>query len=166
MRKKNIIGNAKGQTEILGFAMVVLLVSVGMLFVIGFIVLQADSDIKKVFTDKSLAVNMNDAILSSTSGCKNIGFERLIVDCAEFQEIRCDGSNTQRSCDYLQVTISSIFSETLDIWGKEYRYSIYIDGEDPLVVVGNGACDGDIEPGIFYLPTAKGLVIVRLDICS
>jgi hypothetical protein len=158
----------KGQTEVLGFAMVMLLVSVGMLFIVGFIILREPSDIKRVFTDKQLAVNMNDALLSSTSGCKGIEFERLIIDCAQYQEILCDTSNTISSCSHIETAMRDIFTNTLEKWGKGYKYQIYFEGMDPMIHLnsGDGACNGDLEPGIFYLPTTKGTVFVRLDICE
>lgn len=159
----------RAQTEILGFAMVMLLVSVGMLFVIGFLVLQDPSDIKQVYTDKQLAVNMNDAILFANSGCKGVDFERLIVDCAQYQEIYCDTSNTVTSCDHLEMVLRDILNTTLGRWGKGYRYQIYFEGQPPLfppIMSHDGACTGDLEPGIFYLPSARGTVFVRLDVCE
>jgi len=161
----------KGQTEILGFAMVVLLITVGMLFVIGFIVLSEPSNIRQVYVDKQLAVNLNDAIISSTSSCKNIEFERLIVDCAGAKEIRCGGS--MNSCDFIQDNLENvIFLETLDKWYMEYRYKIYTKTNPKLVQIPRdntdyeNKCKSDIEPGIFYLPSTRGTVFVRLDICS
>lgn len=159
-----VLRGHRSQTEILGFAMVVLLVSVGLLFFIYFVATSQGSDLKKVFTDKQLAVNMNDALLSSTSGCKGLEFERLIIDCAGSASYSCSvGVN---SCDYLQSSLQNVFDKTLDVWGKEYRYQIYFQGEPPLVDISNGACSGELEPGIFYLPVQGRTVFVRLDICG
>ena len=46
IRTKKQMQFKKTQTEVLGFAMVVLLVSVGMLFIISFLILKQDTDIK------------------------------------------------------------------------------------------------------------------------
>ncbi|MFW5746215.1 MAG: hypothetical protein ACOCWQ_01550 [Nanoarchaeota archaeon] len=156
----------KGQTEMLGFAMVILLVSVGMLFVISFIVLRAPSDIKRVFTDKQLAVNMNDALLSATTSCNGMSFEDLITDCAENGDVVCPGGLD--SCMFVQTELQHVFGQTLEVWGKSYRYQVYLQNtpEEPLVKLQQGTCNKELEPGIFYLPTDRGTIFVRLDICA
>lgn len=154
----------KGQSEILGLVMIVLLVSVGLLFVVGFLALRQASDVRQVFVDKQLAITMNDALLSSSTTCRDLSVQRLIIDCAQGAGIFCGQSLD--SCDYVSKTIDGVLNDTLAQWGKEYRYTITGENSIPYVSISNGPCSGELEPGIFPLQTSVGTIFVRLDICE
>lgn len=153
------------QTEIIGLVLIVLLISIGMLFIVAFLISGSQGDAKRVFTDKQLAVNLNDAILTATSSCRDLSYQRLIIDCVGVQRITC-GVTQEESCSFLQNNLERIFTMTLDAWGKDYRYRIYDDQGNTLLSLSNGPCQGNIEPGVFFLPVNQRTIFVRLDICE
>ena len=57
----------KSQMEIMGLAIIILLLTLAMIFVVRFVILKGPSDIKKGFTQTELASNMVNTFLKSTS---------------------------------------------------------------------------------------------------
>ncbi|MBU1204484.1 MAG: hypothetical protein KKE93_01085, partial [Nanoarchaeota archaeon] len=59
--------NKKSQAEIVGLAIIVLLITMGLLFFVKFSILDKKDDIKGSFTDSELANNMVDVLLKTTT---------------------------------------------------------------------------------------------------
>jgi competence protein ComGC len=169
----------KAQSELLGFVIVVLIISVGLLFVVGFMVMNAkNASTRTAFTDKQLAVNLNKALLQTTSECDGKQVKDLIVDCADRKAILCQMPNGQRafSCEYLEYQIPKLLSLTLDEWGAVYEYKIVLEsGQDditlyqkPLNATELRACrQAKVTPGTFPIPLRTGQQVYSiLRICS
>ncbi len=160
----------KAQMEILGLAIVVLLLSFGMLLVFQFFVLKEPGEsIQKVYTESQQTNNMLTSILRTSSGCKKTTLEELFEDCMTNKYISCNNLNSPSdimdSCKYIDNSMTKIFEQTLDTWKKKYYFSLSIDNE--VMNFGTIKCTGEAEVAEIPTPTASGkTMFVRLEICS
>ena len=160
----------KCQMEIMGLAVIVILVSLGILFVVQFTINKEPSNIKKTFTQTQLASNLLSSISrTTTSDCSGNSINQLLKDCAENYnspntQLRCQ--NNQRSCDYLKETFNYIFNSTLLAWGNQ---SFAFESRIPSQLIlseYNGKCTGEKESKQNYIQTDAGTLTIIMDICS
>lgn len=153
---------SKGQMEILGLAMVVIILLVASVFAVRFIVLKEPSDYRKGFLTSELASNMLNTFLKTTSSsCRKLSMSELIRDCSQGGTISCE--NNQNSCQYAESAAISIFSETFDKWKTGYELSAYTENNPSFLKLGK-RCTGEKKSKIFLIPSTV-TVSVRLDIC-
>lgn len=149
-----IIKKRKGQMEIIGLVFIVILLTIGMLFVAKF-GLNEDTS-KKIFTRKGLAYSAMSAVMKTNvkDACLISDFtgevvlnnlkisDDLLEDCAKNQgsknQIYCNGLD---SCQYLNNTISELLNLTLGTWNKNYRF------ESRLIKYGDTTGAGDLVVG-------------------
>ena len=188
-----VFGNKKsrkGQMEMVGLVVIVILITLGMLFMAQF-AMKTDAK-KKVFTRKGLAystmgsllkMSINDSLCSTGSiggQSPRLGKE-LIEDCANNPNFAGGISDSlyncrgQHSCDFLKEFITEMLNETLAQWGKDYRFTskiIYQHDDEPKLlfdpIVQGSKCpkwkdrDGS---GLFPIHTGSGLVENELYLC-
>lgn len=164
----------KSQSELLGLAIVVLLIAVGLLFVIGFVVLDTPTNSRSAYINKQLATNLNDALLETTTTCRNLNVRELYLVCMDNNRDICPlvnsslNPNSVSACDYLNGFIENRLGDTLDKWGTYYQYSYRYDAINAPAVWshksdGNTAgCDQQRSPLILKGDTKQ--VIIYLDI--
>lgn len=157
----------RAQTEILGIAVVILLVSVGLLFVLGYAVNKEKPTHREEFVKVEIGYNMIFAVLETTTPCwGGLSVRDLVKDCAEknFPEDRIQ-CFSQDSCAYAEAFIKeNIFQKTLDTWGYQDSYSFIIDfppysAQD--IVIGTTK-QGERIPINYQIPTNAGDVTVKL----
>lgn len=164
--------------EIMGLAIVIVLITLGVLFVVRFGVLrQTGGGIKESYTETQLAANMVNSLLkSSAENCFGHSIAALLQDCASTPPgttpaIICPTG--QNSCEYAQLVATYVLENTLDIWNREYEFKACLwnyDAQectsdtfiDPIGTV----CRGSRERKSIQLHTRRGELVVRLDICS
>jgi hypothetical protein len=184
----------KGQMEMVGLVVIVILITLGMLFMAKF-ALKEDTK-KKVFTRKGLAYSAMGALMKTTvqePGCSSnyIGDVQpqlgkdILEDCANNHFSNPDGwslytCNGQHSCAFLETKIAELLNLTLGEWGKsyEFRSSLILQNEkEPVNLIGpitnKGGCPkwkGNIKDrdssGLFPLHTDAGLVESYIYICD
>lgn len=144
----------KGQMEIIGLVIIVILLTLGMLFLAMF-ALNEDSG-KKIFTRKGLATSTATAILKTTVECTqengDIVYPSLgkdvLEDCAKNKELpdcsvySCDGKHC---CVFFNEMAQRLLDSTLGKWNKKYEFKaemIYKDATPiPLSFITNkGGC--------------------------
>lgn len=152
--------------EIMGLAIIIILISLAMLFVIRFIAIKEPGELKKTYTHKELAANIANTILMTTAkDCKGQDMTSLIQDCANNHPlglIECDDGTT-RSCDYIDTVIQEILDKTLESWNKEYYLTIKSAGID--ISKFGAPCPGAKTSSSPCCPIPIGIV-VNLDICG
>ena len=154
----------KAQTEIIGLAIVVILLIIGMTFVIRFMIAQEPIDIKKQFTQSEIASNMLNTFLKSTSqDCNDLSMTELLQDCGQSKSIRC--KDDQPSCDYVEDTAKFIFGETLELWRIDYEFKVFHNEENPIFTLGN-PCPASKKSKTFPIPTSSQTLFVKLDVCG
>jgi len=158
------IKNKKSQTEIMGLAIVVILIILGLLFVVRFVMVKKPAEFKAEFTQSQLASNMlNTFLKSNTKDCAGMSITELLQDCGQGQSVYCD--NGQISCAYVKDAAADIFNKTLESWNLKYQFLVYFQNENPIIELGK-ECVGNKKSKIFPIPTAAKTLYTRLDICS
>ena len=103
----------KSQMEIMGLAIVVILITLIMLFVVRFVVLRQPAEYKKEFTQTELASNIINTLLKTNApDCSDLTFTELFQDCAEGQSVSCN-SDVPNSCSYIEAKTNYILDNTL-----------------------------------------------------
>jgi len=153
--------NRKSQMEIMGLAVIVILVALAILFTIRFVILQEPAEYKKGYTQQQLAINMVNTLLeTTTASCSDLLFKELFKDCAETNIIICD--NGMDSCSYIRESIDTIFMDTLETWDIDYEFNFVVGTNPPLI--SKGSCPDERIPGSFSIPGAIASTI-NLYIC-
>ncbi|MAE42762.1 hypothetical protein CMO93_03250 [Candidatus Woesearchaeota archaeon] len=153
----------KAQTEIIGLAIVVILLIIGMTFVIRFMMTKEPVDYKKQFTQAEIASNMINTFLKSTSqDCNELSMTELLQDCGQSMSIHCNG---KVSCDYVEETVQDIFNQTLEVWKINYEFKVFQQEEIPKFTLGT-PCPASKKSKTFPIPTSSGTLFVKLDICG
>jgi len=182
----------KAQAEMIGLVIIVILITLGMLFMARF-ALKADPE-KKVFTRKGLAYSTMSAIEKVEVNCYqsgdispttlSIGLE-LIDDCAKHyntpsSDYMCasepPGSGIspeyKHACDFITDLVTEMLNETLNLWGKNYQFSsVLVSGNgQELIMVENGGCRATSDrdsSGLFPIYVKDvGLVENTLYLCD
>ena len=180
----------RGQMEMIGLVVIVILITLGMLFMATF-AFKKDPK-KKIFVRKGLAYGTMGALMKTNVECEvppgstpyeeqpTIGMD-LIEDCAvnhgsylHYSKFRCNGQHT---CDFLDGLISDLLNKTLGKWNKHYEFSSKLLGEEePLIEIKDNRSGKEIgclrrpvdvdssEP--FPIPTDAGLVENILYLCD
>lgn len=168
----------KGQLEVVGLVVIVLIVTLAMLFYITFSVNKekhSPRSIYEEFRDTELDNGFIDAFLSTTA-CRDIQMRHLIVDCARQNNVLCSGHGT--SCQHLNEALVSIKNDTLDVWGLAYW--IEIDFKESMTAFGGSStlrfnttgCSpttiGQSAPALTKIPLYPDPrdVVVTMGICS
>jgi len=160
----------KSQMEIMGLAIIVVLLTLGVLFVVQFVVLKEPSDVKKTFTKTQMAANMLNSILKTNSkDCYDNTMTQLLQDCADNNEnpaglIICE--NVIDSCEYANSTIEYIFNNTLVGWGNQSFYFSAFIGPNNIILEQGSECTGERESKQSFIKTASEILTIRLDLCG
>ena len=178
----------RGQTEMIGLVVIVILITLGMLFVAQFAL--KESPQKKIFTRKGLSYSTMSTIMKTTVyepnclGDVSINMnpqvgKDLLEDCAMNHDYslneysyHCRGLD---SCDFLREFITELLNDTLGTWNKHYEFTAVLiqtsedkaeDLFDPIIF--GGGCSGKERDssGLFPIHTSSGLVQAKLFLCD
>jgi hypothetical protein len=192
-RKQSFLGVPRSrlaQMEMIGLVIIVILLSLGMLFMAQF-AMKEDGK-KKIFTRKGLAYSTVSALMKTTimdvDCTENYGKwtkpqigKDILEDCAKNFAYAPDGYSLytcqgMHSCVYLEKEITLLLNETLGNWNKGYvfRSKIIKATEDkPELIIGpiqsGGGCPKTKErdsSGLFPIHTEAGLVETELFLCD
>lgn len=181
----------KGQMEMIGLVVIVILITLGMIFAMMFVLKEKPE--KKIFTRKGLATSTLAAVMKTSisgyefgnSGClENTGSgddmqlgKDVLENCAlnyntqkELEFYDCLG---EHSCFFLNRTINHLLNATVNHWGKRYEVQAYLlvgQKADPikLLEINHNRCkskDRDTS-GPFPINTPAGMVEILLYICD
>ncbi|MBI5398122.1 hypothetical protein HZB03_01540 [Candidatus Woesearchaeota archaeon] len=99
----------------------------------------------------------------------------LMTDCAQWIEtgglIACEDEKKSNSCAYVNEALARILNETLVQWKVRYYISASTskNPNDPKVFEFSNLKCTDKQPGnleLFFLPTDRGVMTVKIFICS
>ena len=185
----------KAQFEIFGVVLIVIILVLAMFFMIGNS-LKKKKDITQSFTDAELGQNMLTSIMRmQVEDCSADTFAGIVKFCVNEMHDQC-GSQVN-TCQYIKKLLKDIdgsnepgiFDQTLEEWGKKYRFSILVkdnptddeydiltqvtDQVDDTPIMSEKACTKFSEkeaPGVIPLPRPRGSgsgpIIVKLEICK
>jgi hypothetical protein len=154
--------------EIMGLAVIVILVSIGLFYMIAFTKEPQPEPVKE-YTASELATNTIVAMLATDIDDCGTTLEKVIVDKATYQNLPC-----LRSDDPINKSISLMLENSLQKWGKDYKLTIdYPDTATNTVdiAVPTTPLCGDMrerETGTQPIPLypVPGTVMVSLSICT
>ena len=168
----------KGQAEILGIALIVVLLILGFLFVLRFSSSGDTAVLKERLVRMKIANNVLSTLLKTSDiNCnptKKTKIEELFVDCSENHEQRgslvCQG---KLSCDYVAPLVKTILERTIRAWNFGYEFTI--KQEDKLLFSPvtsapqkkEGKCPltRESDTVTYPLPTTNGIIEVTLKVC-
>ncbi len=157
----------KGQMEVLGLAIVVVILFLAAIFVVRFVVLKNPADYRKDFISSEIASSTISTFLKTTAKeCSQLTMTELLQDCAQGNGLICN--NGQDSCRFVNSTASAIFDKTLNKWKLNYQFLAYVNVNSLLIKIGKSCKEQNLgqESKIFPIPIATGSMFVRLDICQ
>jgi len=180
--------NKKAQMEIIGLVVIVILISLGMLFLVQFSLKEKPDE--KAFTRKGLAFSTLSTLLKTTVDC-GLGDEQrrelreVLGDCASnsYPGQSADASFTNRcgveeSCAFFTSTASGLLERTLGVWGKHYEFQAQFPARflspnsEPFFLSISPNAGGCAErerdsSGLFPQPTASvGIIESVLYVCE
>lgn len=175
----------KAQMEMIGIAIVVVLLVIGMAFVFKSL-MKTPTRAHEKFTKEQTAQSILIAVGRSVTTCRGLDITELMQDCAnnvnnaEDLELGLKGSvqcGNKDSCLYVNSSLKWVFDNTLRVQRIPYRFMLYKSStQNPILYIEEGGCnDNNIKirrvfdtqkPGETVLPlSGGGTVSSRLDIC-
>lgn len=157
--------NKKSQTEILGLAVIVVFITIGLLFAVKFMLNKPQENIREEFIQSELASNILGSTIDATTSCRNQDIADLLRDCAENNpgRIKCGGFY---SCDFVEGEINIILANFLNSigGGKKYKFKVFLE-EEIIFEIRQGNCtvwESANQP----LPTRAGTLNVQFQMCK
>ncbi len=164
----------RGQIEIMGLVVIVILVTLGMFFSVA---LQNDEKTKitTIYTDERLSGDFLITLLGSHAAHCDAEIEDLARDAVlglfNRSSYSCGGLDSR---SYVNLTIDTVLNDTLELWGRDFELNFsYSYGEDvvPLYYKRQGCRLGQDKtaPGfqaIHLYPEAPGTALFTLVLCN
>ena len=162
--------NKKSQTEILGLAVVVLIILLSMFYVAKFVAFKKPSQTRSDFISLQMASNtINTFLRTSSRDCSQLSMTELLQDCADGTGFTCENPSNSDSCKYVQAAADEIFGKTLEEWKIKYKFSAYYayysNDQSQTLVKSGESCPGEKIQQIYPIPISAGQINVELDIC-
>jgi len=156
----------KGQMEVMGLAIIIILVILGILFGIQFLK-EEPTEIRAEFEQKTLATSFLNTMLGTTSNCHKATFRELVQDCAQGGQIACPSG--RNSCQEAQQDFQFMLTEVLD--SRKQGYKLIAKGpgqiEQLLTIDSDNPCEGERVAGVQNIPTRLGTPVeFILQICK
>ncbi|MFH1649447.1 MAG: hypothetical protein ABIA93_02775 [Candidatus Woesearchaeota archaeon] len=158
---------AKAQMEIMGLAVIVILVGIGLFYMVAF---QAEKPVQKPvqdYTNSQLATNMLIAMLHTDIPACGVDLEDVIYDCGTaYKKLQCVQTS---SCGaVIRNATFDMINSTLGVWGTDYTFNVTTD---PSIGLSSEVpCSGmrNRKTGIQPIPLypVQGTVLVTLNICE
>jgi hypothetical protein len=154
----------KGQMEIMGLAIVVVLLVLGMLFAVRFILFKEAPTYRKEYTETQLAANMLNTILNTNVDidCSNIAIGELLQDASKVNpDITC--INGDPSDVYVNNSIHDLLTGINLTLKKDYYFKASTAIKD-IVELGYLDDYRVRERKTHFLQTDSGVMKIILDI--
>jgi len=165
--------NKKGQIEIIGLVIIVLIITIAMLFYISYNTNSKNPTKKTIYQEyayNELATSFAKSFLETYVDDCHATVEELMVDCGSLRggRIRC-GSDT--SCQKLEEVAIQIKNATLDDWNYPYGLEIKLSDSKNYTFIKYNCSQGEVgrgTPGVFLVPyyPDPGVGRLELGICK
>ncbi len=161
----------RGQMEIMGLAIIVILVSLGVLFALS-IINKPTENIQHGYEQKRLAASFLNTMLGTTTGCQKNTFRQLLQDCAGERLAKCtsDIGNIRgdNSCQYINAVLNKQVLE-IALVPENKQYYLTITGVRDIDTPLGKQCKGTKDQASQIIPASLGgnlPIRVTLDICD
>ena len=157
--------------EMLGLAIIVILLALGIYFVSKF-TLARPQELSQTqsFQYKTLGVNFVNTLLSADANCTGaVTFTTLLENIADPTStgiLTCPNADIEQ---YFNQSARKILADTLDVWDYEYEFNVdFPAAAQKQRITINHEClstsDAESSP-IFPIPTEIGAIRVQIKIC-
>jgi len=155
----------KAQTELIGLAIIIVIITLALLFYLRLSSNNTEEPVKNDFITTKLASNLLSVVLRTTDECQDLEIKELFQACAEeITSIQyCDTNDPCERATYLVK--NEIFAETVDTWGMPYFFTAKLGLDTKIGPLGT-ACPGPKQTEIYPIPTDRGPMMLRLEICQ
>lgn len=132
MRKK------KSQMEMMGIAIIVVIISLVMIFVVNYMSHRKPTEYRKEYASAELTTNIVKTLLSTTAAdCRALTFNELFQDCVEsggvIGRIKCDDDITD-SCTYVKDKTNRILNQTLGKWDITHEFIVTLSDQEKIKI--------------------------------
>ena len=157
----------KGQQEIVGFVLIVVVVMVAVM--VFFAISVRDSG-EEIGSDLEIS-NLIDSVLHITSECAIVyepdydDYEELLKSC--YRGKRCKNLDID-SCEYLNESLDEILLKVIDSESNLAGYSVsfFVKGGESLMEWDHGHCDTYSSGAQKSIVSTSDTLVFRLKICS
>ncbi len=158
----------RAQTEILGLAVVVLVIAFAALFSLRFFINRGEDSTREDYLVREMGAKFLTAFFKTTTECRHLSMTELYQDCASSAsaagDIVCGGKG---SCEFIQDETEAALRSVLERYNRK-RYSFNATTPSKrLVSAGNMGNCRSYKSSIYAIPVSQGTsVFVKLDICK
>ncbi len=153
----------RGQMEIMGLAIIIILVSLGLLFAVQWMLKAPKEQVQRA-KESVLAANFMNTMLGITTDCNDRTVRELLQDCALTGGITKCGEQT--SCAFVQDILQRLFDATFKRWNTKYHFAMSGATHVEQLNFNTQPCPGEREQKKHPLPVLPGFEItLSLEIC-
>ena len=147
--------------EVMGLAVVVVLLVLGMLFAVKFVLFKEAPTYRKEYTETQLAANMLNAMLNTNTDCNKITVGELLQDASKNSpDIDCDSEDSQ---EYVKDALDGMLTGINNTLKKDYYFKASTTSK-VVVVLGVEDNYRVRERKTHFLQTDTGVMTIMLDI--
>ena len=175
---------SRAQMELMGLAIIVLLLTLGILFALYFVLSAPPSKGTAGIQDTIMAANFLNTLSRTTTDCFDRDIKELLQDCARGGTINCAGSTYKGealppgdTCERAANLIQLLLTDTFDAMGKTYIFkgqgTTALDtmkfsstGQCPQGQQPPCDCPGEKTSKTDPIPVGGFEIALTLDICS
>lgn len=162
--------NKKGQQEIVGFVLIVILVVIGLMVFLIISTRNSDEDTKSVEVG-----NMLDALMKHTTDCAVVyepdydDFEDLFKSC--HQGDQCSNLGLS-ACDYLNESLKAVLAGMFatEATIEAYQIDFFVKDDEGqtglLQIINGGNCTGSVTAAQRSVVSHSDSLIIRMRVCS
>lgn len=168
-----MIRKKKGQEEIVGFVLIVVILAIAMVIFLGIKLrnpepAQKQSEVLYQFIESSMEQTTECVVRQNG---RNVALNELIKECHSFNN-NC--LNSRSSCDVAKETMDELVSSTFKV-GEDYPYKGYSilaeyssnsSSPDEIFLLESGNCTNNYIGNSYFIPQFPGNIVVRAKICS
>lgn len=127
--------NKKAQVEIMGIALVVVLITIGIVFVAKYSAKEPKKT-QEEFQRRELPKTIITSIVEVVSTCNDEKMADVMQDCGVTKQLPCEGF--VNSCAYLTTTLKTILDDMLGRFEYDYQLQLHAEGQGDLLNDGTG----------------------------
>jgi hypothetical protein len=171
----------KSQMEILGIAIVVVLATLGMLFVVKYSMTSSQTT-KQSYKTGTTAENFLSVLMATSTNCNGLVFSDVLKGCAS-GTVDCSNNYLNEgdtACEYAKELMESFLDASLGVQGLSYYIMAFKEDEIKKIEIESGdcvkdgnclidklkGCTGKREATQRFLPTTSGTRTLVFYICS
>jgi hypothetical protein len=164
----------RGQEEIVGFALIVVLVAVIALVFIGIGIRKVPTNSERESKDISQFL---ESVMEYTSSCALnyepafVSIRELIGECYSNEAKECVSG--EKVCGVLEKEIKGIVGTSWKVGneraikGYEFKIAYFDEGlEEEILVSNEGNCDSGLNGAEYIIPEGNGIISAKLVLCS